>query len=303
MSKTGLVYCEETLLHDTGPLHPERPARLVAVLKGLENDGLHLPRVKVQAAEREDLLRVHSPGHLALLERCCRTGRPYPDPDTVMGAASWKAALLAAGGAISACRDIVSGLYDNVFWLMRPPSHHAEVDHAMGFCLFNNVAVAARWLQAEAGIKRIAILDWDIHHGNGTQHIFYEDASVYYISLHQHPHFPGTGFPEERGAQGTNLNIQFAPNTAAEAWLLAMEKQVVPELEAFSPDILLISCGFDAHHLDPLGLQQLDATHFGQMTEMVKHIADGRIVSFIEGGYHLEALATSAVAHVRALQA
>jgi acetoin utilization deacetylase AcuC-like enzyme len=185
---------------------------------------------------------------------------------------------------------------------MRPPGHHAEAAYAMGFCLFNNVAIAARWLQAEAGIKRVAILDWDVHHGNGTQHSFYNDASVYYVSLHQFPHYPGTGRAEERGAHNTTLNIPMKPDTRADVWLEAIEKKVVPELESFDPEFLLISCGFDAHELDPLAHQHLKTEDYARMTRMVKHLAGGKIVSLLEGGYHLGALGESSVAHFRALQ-
>jgi acetoin utilization deacetylase AcuC-like enzyme len=171
----------------------------------------------------------------------------------------------------------------------------------MGFCLFNNVAVAARWLQAEAGLQRVAILDWDVHHGNGSQHSFYNDPTVYYASLHQWPHYPGTGRPEERGAYSTTLNIPMPPGTPAAAWLGAIETRVVPEFEAFAPDFLLISCGFDAHADDPLGDQNLQAEDFAAMTRLVKHLAGGRVVSLLEGGYNLRALGESAVAHFRAL--
>ena len=171
----------------------------------------------------------------------------------------------------------------------------------MGFCLFNNVAVAARWLQAEAGVKRIAIVDWDVHHGNGTQHSFYDDASVYYVSLHQFPLYPGTGRPEERGACNTNLNVPMRPGADADLWIDAMERVVVPELEAFAPDFLLISCGFDAHRDDPLANQNLLPEHFAAMTRMMRRFADGQVVSLLEGGYNLRALGDAAVAHVAAL--
>lgn len=167
---------------------------------------------------------------------------------------------------------------------------------------FNNVAMAARWLRDVAGLERVAILDWDVHHGNGTQHIFYDDPTVYYASVHQYPHYPGTGRAEERGVDNTNLNLPMPPGTPREAWLDAVKKRAVPELEGFEPDFLLISCGFDAHRLDPLAQQDLLAGDYAEMTRMVKHLAGGKIVSLLEGGYHPKALGESAVAHVLALQ-
>lgn len=302
MAKTGFVYREETVAHDTGQFHPESPERLIAILEAFENAGLNPPRLDIQPATREDLLRVHTAEHIDTIQSTCANNLPYPDPDTVMCEASWEAALLAAGGAISACQSVLDGQYDNVFWAMRPPGHHAERDRAMGFCLFNNVAVAARWLREVVGLRRVAIFDWDIHHGNGTQHIFYDDDSVYYVSIHQHPHFPGTGFPEERGKNKTNLNVQMPPGVPAELWHSALDNLIMPELVKFKPDFLLLSAGFDAHHLDPLGRQRLTANDFARMTRRVKKLAEGRIVSLLEGGYHLQALGESAVAHFQALQ-
>jgi acetoin utilization deacetylase AcuC-like enzyme len=172
----------------------------------------------------------------------------------------------------------------------------------MGFCLFNNVAIAARWLTEVAGLKRVAIFDFDVHHGNGTQKAFYDDDRIYYISIHQFPHYPGTGFPEERGKNNTNLNIQMMPGVPEELWHSAIENLVLPELKRFKPEFLLISAGFDAHRRDPLGSQNLEAEDFAKMTRAMKGIAGGRIVSVLEGGYNLEALGESAVAHYLALR-
>jgi acetoin utilization deacetylase AcuC-like enzyme len=302
MAKTGFVFREESLWHDTGQFHPESPARLTAIVEAFEKAGLNPPRLDVAPATREDLLRVHTAHHIDTIEMTCANNLPYPDPDTVMGDGSWDAALLAAGGAIAGCKAVLDGQYDNVFWAMRPPGHHAERDRAMGFCLFNNVAIAARWLRDVAGLKRVAILDWDVHHGNGTQHAFYDDDTVYYVSIHQHPHFPGTGFAEERGKDNTNLNVPMPPGVPAELWHSALDNLILPELKRFKPEFLLVSAGFDAHHLDPLGRQRLEAADFARMTRTVKKLAGGHIVSLLEGGYHLEALGESAVAHFKALQ-
>lgn len=301
MSRTGLVFAEEGVFHETGPRHPERPQRLNAVLGALERAGLKPPLVKPLRAAREDLLRVHSEEHIDAIERACAGNGRYPDPDTRMGPGSWDAAHMAPGCAIAACRAVLDGECDNVFCAVRPPGHHAERDAAMGFCIFNNVAVAAKWLRTVAGLDRVAILDWDVHHGNGTQQAFYEDPSVYYVSLHQFPHYPGTGRAEERGEANTNLNLPMPPGAPADAWLEAVESRALPELEAFNPDFFLISCGFDAHKDDPLSDQNLEEKHYVEMTRMVKGLAGGKVVSLLEGGYDLDALGRSAVAHFKAL--
>lgn len=301
MGPTGFVFSEQGLLHDAGPRHPESPARLEALRGAFAEAGLDPPRVEATPVAMEDLLRVHSEGHVAEIRETCATNGRYRDPDTRMGAGSWDAALLAAGGAIAACRAVLDGAHTNVFHAMRPPGHHAERDEAMGFCLFNNVAVAARWLREVAGLDRVAILDWDVHHGNGTQHAFYGDASVYYASLHQSPHYPGTGRAEERGEGNTNLNVPLPPGTPAAVWLEAVEDVILPEFERFDPDFLLISCGFDGHRRDPLADQLLEEEDYAAMTRVVKGLAGGRVVSLLEGGYDLDALGKSAVAHFRAL--
>jgi len=303
MANTAVVYCEQALAHDTGENHPESPARLKAVLAAMEAAGVAPPMLVPEPATREDLLRVHTVDHVDTVQRCCLNGEDYPDPDTVMMDQTWEAALLSAGGGITACKAVLAGEYDNAFVLMRPPGHHAEADFAMGFCVFNNIAVTARWLREVAGLHRVAIFDFDVHHGNGTQHIFYEDESVFFVSLHEYPQFPGTGFPYERGKSNTTLNFQMPPGCSPDQWINTVRGVVVPQLQLFAPDFLLISAGFDAHRLDPLGNQLLEAEHFAEMTRLVRDIAQGRIVSFLEGGYHPTAVGVSAVAHLQALMA
>lgn len=303
MARTGLVFDEDMILHDTGTHHPERPARLTAIMKALEDAGIVLPRIPITLATDEDILRVHTPGHLEEIRETCLHGFEYADPDTPMVAASFRAALLAAGGTISACRAVLDGTFDNVFCAVRPPGHHAERGRAMGFCLFNNVAIAARWLQACAGLKRIAILDWDVHHGNGTQQAFFDDPDVLFVSLHQHPHYPGTGWPFERGANNTTVNIQMPRGCGPAEWLDALGQKAFPAIEQFAPEFLLISAGFDTHHLDPLGGQDLDEAAYMEMTAQALRLTGGKAVSVLEGGYHLDALGTSVVAHITALQA
>lgn len=305
MSRTGLVYHEKMLAHDAGLGHPERPARLEAILKALEAAGVKAAKEPIEAvpAERADLLRVHSAEHVSTIEEVCSSGGYYPCPDTGMCAASWDAALLAAGGVIRACRGVLDGELENAFCAVRPPGHHAERDRAMGFCLFNNVAVAARWLRDVRRLERVAILDWDVHHGNGTQNAFYDDATVYYASMHQFPHYPGTGRADQRGAENTNLNIPLPPGSGPDLWLDALEARILPEFRRFKPDFLLVSAGFDAHRLDPLSHQLLETETYAEMTGLLEGLADGRVVSALEGGYDLGSLAASAVAHVRALEA
>jgi acetoin utilization deacetylase AcuC-like enzyme len=298
---TALITRPEMKLHDQGPGHVEQPARLSAVLRALEEAKLPLKAIECQPARIEDLLRIHTQDHVDIIKRTCEKSLRYPDPDIATSKGSWEAALLAAGSGIAACDAVLSGKANNAFCAVRPPGHHAEKDHAMGFCLFNNIAIAARWLRDVKGVKRVAILDWDVHHGNGTQHSFYDDDTVYYASLHQHPLYPGTGFPEERGAGNTNLNVQMRPFFGPAEWLEALDKKVLPEFERFSPDFLLISAGFDAHKEDPLGSQKLESDTYSQMTARVKHISNGKIVAMMEGGYDLDALAEASVAHVREL--
>ena len=303
MARTAFITREECVLHDTGRGHPESPARLGAVLDAFHTAGMNPPRVHVDRASLKDLHRIHTKDYVRTIEQTCKGKLPYEDPDTVMGPASWLAALLAAGAGIAGCKAVLEGAYENVFAAMRPPGHHAESDKAMGFCLFNNVAIAAAWLRQEAGLKRVAILEWDVHHGNGTERSFYRDDTVYYASLHQHPLYPGTGHPSERGLNDTNLNIQMPPGAGPDRWMEALEKEVLPEFARFDPDFLLISCGFDAHRQDPLASQRLESSTFGDMTALVRPVANGKMVSLLEGGYDLEALGESAVAHFRALQA
>jgi len=303
MAKTAFFQCKEAEQHDTGYGHVEAPARMVAIQHAMEAAQLK-PDVllKKSPARLEDLARCHTQDHIGLVQRYCTSGEDFHDPDTVMGAGSWDAALLSAGGAIQAARAVHAGEADNAFVAMRPPGHHAERNRVMGFCLFNNVAIAARWLRAEAGLNRIAILDWDVHHGNGTQHITYNDDSIYYISIHEHPLYPGTGHPSERGKNDTNLNITMGAGMGPEHWLTAIKDKVLPEFEQFDPDILFISCGFDAHRMDPLANQRLESETFGEMTRLVRPVANGKIVSLLEGGYNLQALGESAAHHFHALQ-
>jgi len=307
---TGLVADPVCALHDTGSGHPERAARLAAVLERLEASGLaaELERVRAPEATRAMLERVHEAGYPADVAARIDAGARALDGDTTVSRDSYRAALAAAGGAAHAVERVLEGAWSNAFCALRPPGHHAEAAQAMGFCLFNNAAVAARHAQA-LGVERVAILDWDVHHGNGTQHVFERDPSVFYASLHQWPLYPGTGRAEERGlgeGEGATLNCPLGPGSGDVEWIGALEQRVLPALEAFRPELVIVSAGFDAHADDPLAGARVSTAGFARMSELVlafaRENAGGRLVSMLEGGYDLGALAASAEAHVGALR-
>jgi acetoin utilization deacetylase AcuC-like enzyme len=297
------------LKHDAGAGHPESADRLRAlqpVFAALDPARFRLFTEAAPVSE-DQLAEVHSPGHIARVRAACARGFGSLDPDTSVVAASWGAALKAAGAVVDACRRVARGELSRAFCAVRPPGHHAETSRAMGFCLFNNIAIAARALQGE-GFAKIAIVDFDVHHGNGTQDIFWEDPNVYYISLHQMPLYPGTGRREERGAgPGLNftLNLPLPPGSGDEELLATMEGKVATVLRAFAPAFLLVSAGFDGHAADPLAQLRITSEGFGRATRCLADLADelckGRLVSVLEGGYQLEALAESVAAHLAAL--
>jgi acetoin utilization deacetylase AcuC-like enzyme len=290
--------------HAPGAGHPESPARLKAVLDALDDAGLGGDRRAATPAEVVDLERVHPAGYVArLLGASPDRGLHQLDVDTVLSPGSVPAARLAAGAAIDAVRAVARGETRRAFAAVRPPGHHAEPDRAMGFCLFSGVAVAARVAQAE-GLARVAVVDFDVHHGNGTQAAFEDDDSLFLASIHQMPLYPGSGAADETGV-GNIVNAPVAPHVAREAWRATFAGGLMPPLEAFRPDLILISAGFDAHRRDPLAHQSLEAADFACATraviEVARRVCDGKVVSALEGGYDLEGLARSAVAHVQAL--
>lgn len=311
MGKTGLVYHPAFLEHDMGPGHPESPNRLRAIMQRLEERGTaaHLTRIEPRRAEDEWITQIHSPSYVAALHRQApATGRISLDPDTSLGPGSLHAAYLAAGGALAAVDAIMANQVDHVFCAVRPPGHHAEAGRAMGFCLFNNVAIAARYVQKKYGVARVLIVDWDVHHGNGTQHSFDEDPSVLFFSTHQYPHYPGTGRGTDRGkgaGEGFTINVPMEAGEGDEAYHAIFLKSLVPAADEFRPEFVIISAGFDAHKDDPLASMGLTEVGYGDLTNIVagiaKRHAKGRILSSLEGGYHLTGLAASVDAHINAL--
>jgi acetoin utilization deacetylase AcuC-like enzyme len=314
---TGLVTHPDYLRHDAGRGHPESPERLKAIEAHLHTTGLMDQVTAVAVAHPDEITlapwidAVHAPGYREALHRAVPTqGTRYLDADTGLSPGSWPAALTAAGGMLSAVDAVMSGRVTNAFCAVRPPGHHAESGRGMGFCLFNNVAIAARYLQRHHHIGKVAIVDWDVHHGNGTQEIFYDDPTVLYVSMHQHPLYPGTGAESETGkgaGKGFTLNCPMPAGRDDDDYAAVFVKTVIPALKAFGPDFILISAGFDAHRDDPLAGMHVTEAGFGEFTRLVRQVADqsahGRIVSCLEGGYNLPALARSVQSHLTALLA
>jgi acetoin utilization deacetylase AcuC-like enzyme len=297
-------------LHLTGP-HPESPERLAAIERGLEESGL-LPRLiqtSIEPATRQDLERAHDPAMVDTVERACHDAPSYLDPDTFVSEGSLRAALLAAGAGITAAKGILGGEYDRAFCAVRPPGHHAHSDHSAGFCLFNNIAVTAVHLLDARNLKRILIVDFDVHHGNGTQEIFYETDRVYYLSAHLIHHYPyTTGSPAEIGrgrGEGYNRNLAFQAGTSAHEYLEVVSAAVREIAQDYAPQFVLISAGFDSHEGDPLGGIGLRAEDFGTLTGTIVEAATSAaargVISFLEGGYNLSALAASTIEHLKAL--
>ena len=304
---TTLLYTHPACLaHDPGRHHPESPARLRAVLAALEErEFAGLERREAPEAAREDLLRVHPRRHVeGVLGAVPQTGHVGIDADTVLSPASGEAALRAAGAVVAAVDAVVRREADNAFCAVRPPGHHAEPRRAMGFCLFNNIAVGALRAREVHGLARVAAIDFDVHHGNGTQAAFEADGSLFYASAHQYPLYPGTGAASETGV-GNIVNVPLRPMAGSNQFRLGLTQRILPALDAFRPELVLVSAGFDAHRSDPLAQLMLDEADYTWVTEKLLEIAyrhaEGRLVATLEGGYDLPALAASAAAHVRVL--
>ena len=311
MSRTGLVYDDVYLKHETGPGHPESPKRLEVICDGLRTSGLHdqFVHLKPKAATKQWLHTVHEPGYVERAERSCATNEAYLDSgDVPIGPNSYEVAVLAAGGVLAAVDAVMEGRIDNAFCAVRPPGHHALKDRAMGFCIFNNVAIGARYVQQQYDLTKVLIVDWDVHHGNGTQAMFYDDPNVLYFSVHQWPFYPGTGSARETGAgAGENLtiNVPLPAGSGDAEFVEAFEQHLRPAALAFEPDFVFVSAGFDAQADDTLGGMTVTPDGFAHLTRMVMDIAatccENRLISVLEGGYGLNALAASVEAHIRTL--
>ncbi len=283
--------------------HPERPDRLRVVAEALGDERFdRLVRIETQMADESAFLLAHPNSHVDFLrEQRPQEGRIRIDPDTAMSPKTWDCMRHACGGGIAAVDAVIGKQADNAFLAARPPGHHAEKTTAMGFCFVNTAAIMARHAQQKHGLERIAIIDWDVHHGNGTQDIFFDDPSVLYASTHQMPLFPGTGAKDETGV-GNIVNAPLSPGTAGDIFREAFTERVLPAVDAFKPDMIIISAGFDAHHRDPLGNINLDTTDFdwatGKLMDLASRHCDNRLVSLLEGGYDLQGLAESCATHV-----
>lgn len=293
--------------HDPGTYHPECPDRLRSVNKVLGADAFKaLVRREAPEGRIEDIARIHVQSYVeTLLENVPKSGKVHLDPDTAMSPKSGEAALRAVGAICSAIDAVVAGEAKNAFCAVRPPGHHAEASRAMGFCLFNSVAIGAEYARAKYGMERVAVVDFDVHHGNGTQHSFESDKNLFYGSSHQYPAYPGTGLSDETGVAGNVCNLPMRPGSGSAEFRKGYENAILPSLRAFKPELLIVSAGFDAHADDPLAQIMLKTEDFGWVTERLLEVAEdccgGRVVSSLEGGYDLDALGASVALHVKTL--
>ena len=305
---TGLLADSVTKEHDTGRGHPERPERFDAAFNAVKD--LDLAVIEPRVANEDEVALCHSREYIRLVEREIMTGfHELSTGDTIICPRSLDAALRAAGGVLNAVDAVIAKRVKNAFCIVRPPGHHATPTRGMGFCLFDNIAIAARYAQKKHGVRRVLIADWDVHHGNGTQDIFYADGSVFFFSTHQHPWYPGTGLADEAGegkGEGMILNCPFPAGSGRKEILGAFQQKLAPAAERITPELVLISAGFDSRADDPLGNFLLSDADFADLTRVMLEIADkyagGRLVSVLEGGYNLDGLASAARAHVQALQ-
>ncbi len=310
MEKVGQVLPPSYLQHETGLFHPECPDRLQAIGSYLAQEGLsaHLRDIPARIAQIDEIAWVHDLAYIRDLERKAGKAPYHLDADTVLSSASFEAACWASGGLLEAIDRVFSGELDHAFAMVRPPGHHAERDHGMGFCLFNNVAIAAEYLVRRYGVKRVAIVDFDVHHGNATQHMFYDRSDVFYVSTHRYPFYPGTGASDERGkgaGHGYNLNIPMEAGQGDEAFAQVFQDTLLPALRDYRPEFLLVSAGFDAHYRDPLGGMALTESGFArialQLKEVARQFCEGKSVYTLEGGYDLSGLSRSVAAVLQVL--
>ena len=309
--KSGFLYDERFLDHDAGPGHPERKERLMSTIAHLRSQSWfeHLPKLEARSTDERWIEGVHSLDLVKRARAACAEELPYLDVmDVGVSRDSFDVALLAAGAAQVLADRVVAGEVDNAFALCRPPGHHAEHNQALGFCLFNNVAIAARYLQKHHGFDKILILDWDVHHGNGTQHSFEDDPSVLYVSTHQYPYYPGTGSRSETGVgrgQGATLNCPMPAGAGDDLYREAFMEKILPKIDEFAPEFIIISAGFDAHVDDPLANIRLSTEFFGWMSSRMMEAADkhcqGKLISMLEGGYNIDMLPLCVDIHLRVL--
>ena len=313
MNRTGFLYDERYQEHKTGNYHPEVPARLARVYQGIKEAGLlsKLIQIKASPADLRWIELVHDRPYIERFKKSCQLNeRVFDSPDNQMCSQTYETALLAVGGILDVAGRVMDGKLDNAFCAVRPPGHHAETNKAMGFCYFNNVAIAARYLQNRHGIQRVGIIDFDVHHGNGTQHIFEADSTVYYYSIHEHPSFayPGTGREFEKGKDfgyGYTKNSPVLPGQGDEDYKRLIQSDLLPAFKDFNPEIILVSAGFDAHQDDDMSDIKLSTAGFSwimqKIVELARHSSKGRIISILEGGYSLERLPELAANHVEIL--
>ncbi|GHB96555.1 acetoin utilization protein [Cerasicoccus arenae] len=311
MIPTAIISHPDCALHDTGSYHPERAERTQVVVDALQRffTGNELLWLEAEPAALKWIETVHDAAYVRQVEEVCLRGESVLDRgDTQVCEDSFAVARLAVGAGLMAVDVVMQGRAKNAFSVMRPPGHHAERAEAMGFCLFNNIAIAARYAQQRYGLSRVAIIDIDVHHGNGTQSAFYRDPTVFFVSFHQYPFYPGTGMKREIGdgpGEGFTLNIPLVAGASYAEYLSDWQTQVLPALQRFSPELILLSTGFDAHVDDPLANLNLNDADYHELTRLINDFAlqscDGRLVSIMEGGYSLDALARASICHVRAL--
>ena len=310
--KTGFIYHKSYLSHNTGKSHLESPDRLKAIIKHLRKENIYSQLVHIEPAPSSSkwITTIHTPEYVEHVKESCKNGKKYLDsPDVLISQQSYEVACLAVGGVLKAIDAVIDGKVQNAFCAVRPPGHHALKDRAMGFCLFNNVAIGARYIQKKYKLQKVLIIDWDVHHGNGTQDAFYDDSSVLYFSIHQYPFYPGSGSEEEKGVGkgfGYNINVPLSAGCGDKEYIKVFEEKLKPKALDFNPDFVIISAGFDAYKDDPLGGMKVTTKGFAEMTRIVKEIAEeccnGRFVSVLEGGYNLDGLARSVEAHISVLQ-
>lgn len=306
--RIGIAYDDSFLRHDTGPWHPESPERLRAVMEAVNSMKTGYEKINPREASKDELTLVHDSTYVETILNMDPRGTVMLDPDTAYSPATKTAALKAVGAVLVSVDNIIEGKINRAFCPVRPPGHHAEPARAMGFCIFNNIAVGAAYSVAKKGIAKAAIIDWDVHHGNGTQRAFYADDRVLYISLHQYPHYPGSGTEGETGmgkGEGYTLNIPMRHGAGDSDYRKAFKEKIIPALDEFRPGLIFISAGFDAHMYDPLAGIGLSTEFFGEMTVYLKSSAEkhcaGKIISVLEGGYNLDILKETIKVHLTEL--